>query len=204
VGRWSALGEDEALSPEDRAEARAHLLLARYGVLARELAGSEWSTLRHALLRMEYGGEVVRGYFVEGLSGEQYALEEALADLAPGVRRGASHVLVGVGDPANVWGPVFTLTGADGTRVAPPRSGGWLVLRDGAPVLLAENHGRDLTTLAAWQPSDLDGAIDALAGVLDRPAACRPVRRIDVATWNGEPVARADVAGALRRAGLAS
>jgi ATP-dependent Lhr-like helicase len=203
VGRWSALADEDPLSPEELEEARAHLLLARYGVLARELVDAGWSALRHALLRMEYGGEVVRGYFVEGLSGEQYALEDALEDLAASPRRGAAHVLVAVSDPANVWGRVFTITRADGTRVTPPRGGGWLVLRDGAPVLLAENHGREMSTLAAWQPGDLSGAIDALAGVLERPPACRPVRRIEVASWNGQPVATTEVFGALRRAGLA-
>ncbi len=203
VGRWSAIADEEPLSPEDRAEARAHGLLARYGVLARELADGEWSTLRHALLRMEYGGEVVRGYFVEGLSGEQYALEDALEDLATAARRGAAHVLVAVGDPANVWGDIFTLTRADGTRVKPPRGGGWLILRGGSPIALAENHGREVTTLAGWQASDLPGVADALAGVLDRPAACRPVRRIEVRTWDGRPVAEADAFGVLRGAGLA-
>jgi len=97
LGRWSALGEEEPLAPEQRDEAQAHLLLARGGVLARELAQGDWGRLRHALLRMEYGGEVVRGYFVEGLSGEQYALAEALADLgAPPARRAEPHVLVNV------------------------------------------------------------------------------------------------------------
>src|SRR5206468_128614 len=72
IGRWSVLSEEDRLSPEDDQEARARLLLSRYGVVARELAQGDWSTLRHTLLRMEYGGEIVRGYFVEGLSGEQY------------------------------------------------------------------------------------------------------------------------------------
>jgi hypothetical protein len=70
-------------------------------------------------------------------------------------------------------------------------------------VALVENHGREITTLAAWQPSDLAGVIDALAGVVERPAACRPVRRIDVALWNGKPVAEPDVLPALRKARLA-
>ena len=87
IGRWSVLGDDERLSPEEREEARAQLLLARYGVVTRELAQGDWTTLRHTLLRMEYGGEVVRGYFVAGLSGEQYALADALRDLD--TRRGA-------------------------------------------------------------------------------------------------------------------
>src|SRR2546427_335747 len=68
IGRWSALGDEDRLSPEEYQEARARLLLSRYGVVARELAQGDWSTLRHTLLRMEYGGEIARGYFVEGLS----------------------------------------------------------------------------------------------------------------------------------------
>src|SRR3989454_9655632 len=70
IGRWSVLGDDERLSPEEREEARAQLLLARYGVVARELAQGDWATLRHTLLRMEYGGQVVGRYFVAGLSAE--------------------------------------------------------------------------------------------------------------------------------------
>src|SRR5436309_247133 len=94
VGRWSVLGDEERLSPEERDEARAQLLLARYGIVARDLARGDWATLRHTLLRMEYGGEVVRGYFVQGLSGEQYALAEALGDLDTPARRAEPHVLV--------------------------------------------------------------------------------------------------------------
>src|SRR5207245_3688204 len=52
IGRWSVLGDDERLSPEEREEARAQLMLARYGVVARELAQGDWTTLRHTLLRM--------------------------------------------------------------------------------------------------------------------------------------------------------
>src|SRR5439155_125221 len=116
VGRWSVLGDEERLSPEEREEARAQLLLARFGVVARELARGDWATMRHTLLRMEYGGEVVRGYFVQGLSGEQYALADALGDLEAPARRAEPHVLVNMVDPANLWGRVFTLTRRDGSR----------------------------------------------------------------------------------------
>src|SRR5207247_9810032 len=137
VGRWSALGEDERLSPDEREEALAQLRLARYGVLARELAHGDWSTLRHTLLRMEYGGEGGRGYFVEGLSGEQYALEEALRDLTTSSRRAEPHVLVDMVDPANLWGRIFSLTRLGGARVTAPRiPQSWLIFRGGRPVVL--------------------------------------------------------------------
>jgi ATP-dependent Lhr-like helicase len=203
VGRWSALGEDEPLSPEEREEARAQLLLSRYGVVTRELADGDWSTLRHTLLRMEYGGEVVRGYFVEGLSGEQYALAAALDDLQTPARRAEPHVLVNMVDPANVWSRAFVLARPDGTRAGAMRiPTSWLVFRAGRPVLLAEAHGRALTPLAGWEPVDLPGAIRALQTLAERPLALRPVRRLEVTTWNGQPLRDSEAFGAFVAAGF--
>ena len=203
VGRWSALAEEEPLSPEERQEARAQLLLSRYGVVARELAQGDWSALRHTLLRMEYGGEVVRGYFVEGLSGEQYALADALQSLDAPSRRAEPHVLVNMVDPANLWGRVFALTRADATRAAATRiPQSWLVMRAGRPVLLAEAHGRDLTPLAGWEAVDLPGAVRALQSLAERPLTQRPVRRLEVLTWAGRPVRAGEAFDALVDAGF--
>ena len=206
VGRWSALAEAEPLSPEERDEARAHLLLARYGVVARELARGDWATLRHVLLRMEYGGEVVRGYFVEGLSGEQYALEDALADLtSPPARRAEPHVLVNLADPANLWGRVWPLSRRDGARLTVARlPHAWLLLRHGRPVLLAEGYGRELTPLAGFEMVDLPGTVRALQAMLDRPLTLRPVRRLEVLGWDGRPVRETDAFPAFVEAGFSA
>ena len=203
IGRWSALADEEPLSPEERSEAQAHLLLARYGILSRELAHGDWSTLRHTLLRMEYGGEVVRGYFVEGLSGEQYALQEALTELDAPVRRAEPHVLVNIADPANLWGRTLTLTRLDGVRAAAARiPTTWLIVRQGRPILLAEGQGRSLTPLAGWQAVDFPGAIRALASAVERPLTLRPVRRLDVFEWDGRPVRESDAFDPLVTAGF--
>ncbi len=203
IGRWSVVAEEEGLSPDEREEARARLLLARYGVVAREVASRDWSTLRHTLLRMEYGGEVVRGYFVQGLSGEQYALAEALGDLDAPSRRAEPHVLVNATDPANLWGRVFALARRDGARVAAARiPQTWLIVRDGRPVLLVEGQGRDLTPLAGWDVVDFPGAIQALQALLERPLTLRPVRRLEVFTWDHRPVRQSEAFDALVRAGF--
>ena len=203
IGRWSALAEEEGLSPEEREEARAHLLLARYGVLSRELAQGDWSTLRHTLLRMEYGGEVVRGYFVEGLSGEQYALEDTLRELETPARRAEPHVLVTIADPANLWGRVFTLTRRDGQRAAAARiPTTWLITRAGRPVLLVEGQGRSLTPLAGWEAVDLPGAIRALQAVVEPPLPLRRVRRLDVEEWEGRPIRESEAFDAFVAAGF--
>ena len=63
------------------------VLVERYGVLTREVVALEpsapsWGELAPLLSRAEWRGELRRGYFVEGLSGVQYASEEAAAELA--------------------------------------------------------------------------------------------------------------------------
>ncbi|HMB05055.1 MAG TPA: DEAD/DEAH box helicase, partial [Isosphaeraceae bacterium] len=80
-GRWSRLAAIEA-DAEIAALAWAAALLERYGVLTRETAALDpwapaWRDLVPWLARAELRGELRRGYFVEGLSGVQYALSEA-------------------------------------------------------------------------------------------------------------------------------
>src|SRR5204862_6579822 len=85
-GRWSLLpwGSPDT---DTRALHQAAMLLERYGVVARELALLDpwllpWRVLYEVFSRLESAGEVRRGYFVEGLSGAQFALPEAVKRLA--------------------------------------------------------------------------------------------------------------------------
>src|SRR5256885_14157207 len=104
---------------------------------------------------MEYGGEVVRGYFVEGLSGEQYALEDTLRELETPSRRAEPHVLATIADPANLWPRVFTLTRRNGQRASAARiPTTWLIVRQRRPVLPAEGQRRALTRPAGGEPGD--------------------------------------------------
>ncbi len=61
-------------------------LFERYGVLSREVVALEprapaWAQLAPVLSRAEWRGELRRGYFVEGLSGLQFASEQAALEL---------------------------------------------------------------------------------------------------------------------------
>src|SRR4029453_3179689 len=142
--------------------------------------------------------------FVEGLSGEQYALEDALADLPTrAARRAEPHVLVNLAAPANLGGRVWPLSRRDGSRLSVARlPHAWLLVRAGRPVLLAENYGRELTALAGFEPVDLPGAVRALQAMLDRPLTLRPVRRLEVFGWNGHPVRDSDAFPAFVEAGF--
>jgi ATP-dependent Lhr-like helicase len=141
-GRWSLLPVDEeapaeSMVPrqEELAEEVAWQLLARWGVVAWEVWGREsfhipWREVVWALRRLEARGLALGGRFVVGLSGEQYALPEAAADLLKAHRRAPSgeQLVVAGADPLNVTGSVL-----GGTRV-PTRRNQRVIFRDGVVV----------------------------------------------------------------------
>src|SRR4026207_201696 len=64
-------------------EERAPLVLCRYGVvfrrlLEREALAASWYELGRIYRRWEARGEIRGGYFIGGVSGEQFALPEAI------------------------------------------------------------------------------------------------------------------------------
>lgn len=95
AGRWSLFTEEsqtplsitEAAREEEASiAASARMLLARYGIVFRDLLEREtnvprWRDLVAMLRRLEARGEVRGGRFVSGFSGEQYALPEAVDSL---------------------------------------------------------------------------------------------------------------------------
>jgi ATP-dependent Lhr-like helicase len=94
-------------------ESHARTLLARYGVLFRDLLTREsnaprWRDLLNLLRRLEARGEVRGGRFVSGFSGEQFALPEAVDRLrAARTRESAELLSVAAADPLNLIGIVL-------------------------------------------------------------------------------------------------
>lgn len=109
AGRWSLL---RAPDPEAvDAEATARQLLARYGVVFRDLLDREsnlppWREILMALRRLEARGEIRGGRFVAGFVGEQFALPEAVEGLRAvrNVPAGIELVRVAGPDPLNMVG----------------------------------------------------------------------------------------------------
>jgi ATP-dependent Lhr-like helicase len=114
VGRWSLLGAPRAEQVD--VEATARQLLARYGVVFRDLVAREsclppWRDLAAALRRLEARGEVRGGRFVSGFVGEQFALAEAVDEL-----RAARHPRGG--DPGRDDHRLLSGSGPDIAKVA--------------------------------------------------------------------------------------
>ncbi|WP_229473846.1 DEAD/DEAH box helicase [Pseudoduganella lurida] len=114
----------------------AMTLLRRYGVMFWSLLDREaawlppWRELLAVYHRLEARGEVRGGRFVAGLSGEQFALPEAIPLLREMRRRphAGSYVAVSGVDPLNLCGTLLP-----GDKV-PALAGNRILFRDGAPV----------------------------------------------------------------------
>ena len=191
-GRWSRI-EPDATDPQASNLAWSSVLLKRYGVLTRETAALEprsppWRDLAPVLARAELRGEVRRGYFVEGLSGVQYATDpvsQALAGLAATTAPRSSPILISTLDPANLYGsgaPLDIDLLEGGTARLPRSPGNFLVLSGGRPILIVEAFGKRLTGLASASNDELKDAVGLL------PRLARPSRRVlKVETYNGAP-----------------
>ena len=125
AGRWSLLPEATAAEdPDELAEAVAEQLIARWGVVFRDMMTREnlavsWRDLLWAMRRMEARGTIRGGRFVSGFSGEQFALPEAVEALRS-VRKlklAGERVTISAADPLNLAGIVLPgAAGADYRR----------------------------------------------------------------------------------------
>jgi len=163
AGRWSLVQELAAgeVAHTERAVAMAEMLLERYGVVSREAALAEdlaggFAPVYQALKAMEESGRVRRGYFVEGLSGAQFAHAGAVDRLRAFRDEDAGddpyaeaqvRVLASL-DPANPYGALLPWPASGGGESHRPRRtpDTWVVLVDGRPALYVGSGGRRLLT----------------------------------------------------------
>lgn len=172
AGRWSlvrqpqALPNEPGLAPTLAGEDIEHVvrtLLRRYGVIAWRMLEREaawlpkWRDLVRVCRRLEARGELRGGRFIAGLSGEQFALPEAVARMREMRRQpgDAALVCLAAADPANLLGTVLP-----GPKL--PRTAGSRVLyRDGVPV--ATMVGGEVETLVAMTPQERHEAVRELS-----------------------------------------
>jgi ATP-dependent helicase Lhr and Lhr-like helicase len=154
AGRWSLLRKPVSAAPESSAEkpvavdprgrdeaieAFARALLRRYGVVFRRLLEREalkvsWFEMGRVYRRLEARGEIRGGHFVSGVSGEQFALAEAIGMLRSlrKTRLAGELIVLSAADPLNLVG-VLT-PGPRITAIWPNR----ILLRDGVPIAALE------------------------------------------------------------------
>jgi ATP-dependent Lhr-like helicase len=156
AGRWSIITGASDPPAADVVETQARTFLRRYGIvfrrmLTREPNAAPWRELARVYRRLEARGEIRGGRFVHGMSGEQFALPEAIERMRE-VRRDAHDgalVVISAADPLNLTGILTTgerIRAAGGTRIA---------YRDGVAVSVMEGDYvrplQDLDETAALQ-----------------------------------------------------
>jgi ATP-dependent Lhr-like helicase len=140
AGRWSVVralhASSDAKLSADAIEHVARTLLRRYGVVCFRLLEREaawlppWRELVRVLRRLEARGEIRGGRFIAGVTGEQFALPDAIATMRQVRRQPPDDALVclSASDPANLLGTV--LNGPKVPRVAGSR----VLYRDGLAI----------------------------------------------------------------------
>ena len=156
LGRWSITGPGseppgsdvraELFPQQARMAAVCEALLRRYGVIFRAVLEREsltppWRHLLRYLRRMEDRGEVHGGRFVDGFSGEQFALPEAVGLLRRQEKSEDRAInVVSAADPLNLGGII-----TPGVKTA-ARAGSRILLLNGVPV--ARIQGDELELLS--------------------------------------------------------
>jgi ATP-dependent Lhr-like helicase len=139
------------------------VLLRRYGVVCWRLLEREaawlppWRELVRVYRRLEARGEIRGGRFIAGVSGEQFALPDAVAAMRR-VRReplDGRMVVLAAADPANLHGTL--LPGARVPRVAGAR----VLVRDG--LVIGTCVAGEIALLEPLAPEDRRAATRLLA-----------------------------------------
>ncbi|MFL5404074.1 MAG: DEAD/DEAH box helicase [Gemmatimonadales bacterium] len=183
----------------EHTELIARTLLLRYGVvfkrlLAREAGAPAWRDLLMVYRRLEARGEIRGGRFVSGMSGEQFALTEAVGQLRSTRRLegGGRLISLSAADPLNLTGTI-----TPGERIAGFTSNR-VLYRDGVPVLARE--GGQVRSLVAGEDEPSAELLHALVrkastpalrsylGLTGAPAASVPLNRPPGRRRREEPV----------------
>lgn len=151
AGRWSIIHRENGNGStanrnnqnpidQEKAEEIAWTLLRRYGVVFKRLLEREgmnlpWRVLLRIYHRLEARGEIRGGRFVAGISGEQFALPDAVGMLRAIRREGAqdSMISVSAADPLNLVGIIIP-----GNRITAHTSNR-VLYHDGAPIAALES-----------------------------------------------------------------
>lgn len=203
-GHWlridDAPRESDLLEEEELVKDRVRQLLKRYGLLFRDLVQNElpplqWPKIFRSLRLMELSGEIMSGYFFEGIPGPQFISSEAFRLLERPLPHEAVFWINAV-DPASLCGSPLL----PGLPARVPST--FLVYRGSRLVMTARRSGRFVDLFA--QPDDhfLHDCFGLFKELLTRQF--NPFQKITIETINGEQAVKSPYAGSLKLYGFRS
>jgi ATP-dependent Lhr-like helicase len=215
-GRWfltlSFASMGPALDEPQRALRQARLLLQRYGILVKEWYRREqgllpWHKIFQALKRLEWQGEIRRGYFVDGLSGVQFAMPAAV-DLLERLHHenstaAAEWVMLSTIDPAMpLDAAAWQLLDHGGNPLKIARStSNHLIFENADPVLYAENDFEQVVVLKKISAAQCEKFAKLLHNLLKLPQPLRSKNHLVINRINNRPAATSLFAAYFIKAG---
>ena len=177
--------DDSPIDREEKSKDRVRLLLDRYGLVFRELLMREdplfqWKLVFRSLRLMELSGEVISGYFFEGISGPQFMSPKSFRELQPTL---PEHVIywLNATDPASCCG-----LGLDGLKQTLPSrvDSTHLVYRGSQLIVVSQRNAKKLTIQLLPDDLDLPEALTFIRVLLKREFD--PMPRVVVETINDQ------------------
>ncbi len=205
-GHWLRIDpvpqEQDILETEELVKDRVRQLLKRFGVLFRPLLANElppfqWRAVFRSLRMMELSGEVLSGYFFEGVPGPQFVSPEAFRMLQEPLPKDAVF-WINAADPASLCG-----LGLAGIAGLPSRiSSTHLVYHGSRLVMIAKRLGKNIELMVPPDDEHLAEYFVLFKDLLGREF--NPVRKIVIETINGEPAMKSPYLEPLRQFGFRS
>ena len=202
-GNWLRIDplpqERDLLSDEELVKDRIRQLLKRFGVLFRDLLVNElppfqWRAVFRSLRLMELSGEVLSGYFFEGLSGPQFISHEAFRMLQEPLQQDPVF-WINAADPASLCG-----LGISALALPPRIPSNYLVYHGSRLVMISKRQGKSLEIMVPPDNPHLADYFGLFKDLLTREF--NPMQKITVETINGEPAVKSPYAGALGKLGF--
>lgn len=199
AGNWFALPwpppASDPVEEQEIVKDRVRQLLARYGILFRELCDRElpplrWGALFKTLRVMELSGEIFSGRFFHGIRGLQFMSGEALALVKKGPDTGRIFWM-NAADPASLCG-----IDVDGLRESlPARRPTTFIVYHGTRLVLVASKSGCAVELRIAPGEMLPGYLSFYRDITMRDFNPLPVARVD--SINGEHAAKSPYAAAF-------
>lgn len=209
TGRWSLLPV-ETLNDTERMLAWTENMLDRYGVIGRQAVITEnvpggFPALQTLCRSMEDSGRILRGRFVEGMGGAQFAERhtiDRLRDLTSSntENQAFTAVALSANDPANPWGTLLPWPTHPSSLAPARRNGAFVVISAGQLRLYLAQGGKKMMVWSENEEMPSPEIFSALASALRR----EPRLRFTLTEVNDKPVRQTTLFTLLREVGFSS
>ena len=214
-GRWVLLSSllGDGVDRQDSLDIYARVLLERYGIVTKGIVYRTgepdvlWNDLYEIYQRMEFSGEIERGYFVDGLDGAQFGLSEAVDELLGRSRVGYtgsdaddSPILINTCDPAYLYSAAGPFDSGCCQMNRLPSN--YAVVQYGRPALAIELGSGTLTIGDDVDMTLLPQLISVLTQLMNSPWPIRPYRSVAIAALGTQPIIGSSVDDIMRSHGF--